>query len=188
MVENSNHQNAPRDEQFLRLLMRNQEKIYAFILALVHNCNDAEDIMQDATTVMWRKYETFDSETSFTAWGIAIARLLVLKFFEKNRYSKLSFSPDLEKKLDPRNYELIKMRYLEKKPTKLIADERGIAPHTMYRMMGKIHELNPYPLSRQKMGFFKVDSSPVNAAVGTEGARRATGVPTATPYTSAGLR
>lgn len=48
--------------------------------------------------------------------------------------------------------------------------------------------LNPYPLSSQKIGSFKVDLSPVNAAVGTEGARRATGVPTATPYTSAGLR
>lgn len=167
MVENSNHQNAPRDEQFLRLLMRNQEKIYAFILAMVHNSNDAEDIMQDATTVMWRKYDTFEPETNFTAWGIAIARMLILKFFEKNRYSKVSFSPDLEKKLasittekltserddllgilkeclkklNPRNYELIKMRYLEKKTTKLIADERGIAPHTMYRMIGKIHEI-----------------------------------------------
>ena len=48
--------------------------------------------------------------------------------------------------------------------------------------------LYPYPLSRQKLGVFKVDSSPSVKAVGTEGARRATGVPTATPYTSAGVR
>ena len=47
----------------------------------------------------------------------------------------------------------------------------------------------PYPLSRQKTGSFKVDSSPLVKAVGTEGARRAaTGVPTATPYISAGVR
>jgi len=46
----------------------------------------------------------------------------------------------------------------------------------------------PYPLSRQKTGLFKVDSSPYVKAVGTKGARRATGVPTATPYTSAGVR
>jgi hypothetical protein len=48
--------------------------------------------------------------------------------------------------------------------------------------------LYPYPLSRQKAGLFKMDSPPVVTAVGTEGARRATGVPTATPYTSAGVR
>ncbi len=167
MADNPNNQDAARDERFLQLLMANQDKIYAFILSLVHNSNDAEDILQDAITVMWRKFDTFKPGTSFAAWGFAIARVLVLKFFEKNRHSKLSFSPDLEKelalittekltsegedilgilkeclrKLDPRNYELIKMRYAEKKPTKKIADERGIASHRMYRLMGKIHEI-----------------------------------------------
>jgi hypothetical protein len=48
--------------------------------------------------------------------------------------------------------------------------------------------LYPYPLSRQKTVLSKVDSSPYIKAVGTEGARRATGVPTAAPYTSAGVR
>jgi RNA polymerase sigma-70 factor (ECF subfamily) len=116
---------------------------------------------------MWRKYDTFKPGTSFTAWGITIAHNLVLKFFEKNRYSKLSFSSDLEKKLasvtkerlasekadllqllkeclgklDPQNYELIRMRYVQKKATKEIADERGIALHSMYRIMGNIHEI-----------------------------------------------
>ena len=167
MVNNPDNQDSLRDDRFLRLLMSNQDKIYAFILSLVHNSNDAEDIMQDTTTVMWRKYDTFKEGTSFIAWGTSIARFLVLKFFEKNRHSKLSFSPALEKelaliatqkimsegedvlgilkeclrKLDPRNYELIKMRYVEKISTKKIADERGIALHKMYRLMGKIHEI-----------------------------------------------
>ena len=167
MVNNAQNHESCRDEQFLRLLMSNQEKIYAFILSLVHNGNDAEDIMQDVTTVMWRKYDTFRPGTSFTAWGITIARILVLKFYEKNRNSKLLFAPDLEEKivavtqekltcenadmlgilreclgkLDSRNYELIKSRYVEKKATKDIADERGIALHTMYRIMAKIHEM-----------------------------------------------
>lgn len=167
MIGNSGNHNISRDDQFLRLLMSNQEKFYAYILSLVHNSNDAEDIMQDATTVMWRKYDTFQPGTSFTAWGITIARMLVLKYYEKNRHSKLSFSPDLEhtiasiteaslthdkadllgilkeclSKLETGSYELIKMRYVEKKTTKEIADERGIALHTMYRIMGKIHKL-----------------------------------------------
>jgi len=51
-------------------------------------------------------------------------------------------------------------------------------------LVGRVY---PYPLSRQKPGILKVDSSPCVKAVGTEGARRATGVPTATPYTSAGV-
>jgi len=42
--------------------------------------------------------------------------------------------------------------------------------------------LYPYPLSRQKTGVSKVDSSPCVKAGGTEGARRATAVPVATAY------
>jgi len=51
-----------------------------------------------------------------------------------------------------------------------------------------IRRIYPYPLSRQKTGEFKMDSPPFVTAVGTEGARRATGVPTATQYASAGVR
>ena len=99
MDNSSNNQKSFRDEQFLRLLIANQDKIYAFILTLVHNSTDAEDILQDATTVMWRKYDTFTPGTSFIAWGITIARMHVLKFFEKNRNCRLSFSSDLEQQL-----------------------------------------------------------------------------------------
>jgi len=48
--------------------------------------------------------------------------------------------------------------------------------------------LYPYPLSRQKTAVLKVDLSPCVKAGGTEGVRRATAVPPATPYASAGVR
>jgi len=54
-------------------------------------------------------------------------------------------------------------------------------------LSGAKRRVYPYPLSRHKTGLLKVDPSPCIKAVGTEGARRATGVPTATPYTSAGV-
>ncbi|MHC4595869.1 MAG: hypothetical protein ACYS19_13135, partial [Planctomycetota bacterium] len=50
-----------------------------------------------------------------------------------------------------------------------------IKPNYSVILMSVIY---PYPLSRQKLEVFKVDSSPSVKAVGTEGARRATGVPT----------
>jgi RNA polymerase sigma-70 factor (ECF subfamily) len=154
------------DEQFLRLLMGNQDKIYTYILSMVHNMNDADDVMQDVVTVMWRKFDDYQEGSSFLAWSITIARYLVLKFFEKNRRSRIPFSDELAekiasvttnklesynerlealegcmKKLSPENQELIKMRYYSKTPTKAIAVERGILPHKMYRYMAKIHQM-----------------------------------------------
>jgi RNA polymerase sigma-70 factor (ECF subfamily) len=166
-MSDANHHNCKvqQDEHFLRLLMGNQDKIYAFILSMVHNSSDADDVMQDTITLMWRKFDDYTPGSSFIAWGITIARNFVLKFFEKNKHSKLSFSPEIEKKIDAlasqklesnenrhdalrnclkkistQNYELLKMRYVKKMPTKIIALERGIAPHAMYRVMGKIHD------------------------------------------------
>ncbi len=167
MEESKDHKHeVQQDEHFLRLLMGNQDKIYAFILSMIHNSNDADDVMQDTITFMWRNFNDYTPGSSFIAWGISVARNLVLKYFEKSRHSKLSFSPDIGrkiellttqkleshenrydalqnclKKISTQSFELLKMRYVKKKSTKNIAIERGIAPHTMYRIMGKIHEV-----------------------------------------------
>lgn len=161
-----NKENEQRDENFLRLLIGNQQNIYSFILAMVHNRNDADDILQETITIMWRVFKEYQPGTSFVAWGISIARNMVLKFFEKNRYSKLKFSADIEKeigsitiktlesgeyridalrnclkKLDIQNLGLIRLHYEEGRPLKQIATERGISTHSMYRVMGRIHKL-----------------------------------------------
>jgi RNA polymerase sigma-70 factor, ECF subfamily len=155
-----------KDEHFLRLLIGNQQNIYAFILAMIHNRNDADDILQETITVMWRSFKDYQPGTSFVAWGISIARNMTLKFFEKNRYSKLKFSSDIEKEIDSiaaktlesgenrldalrncmkklnlQNMGLIQLHYEEGKPLRQIANERGISIHTMYRVMGRIHKL-----------------------------------------------
>lgn len=154
------------DEHFLRLLMGNQDRMYTYILSMVHNLSDADDVMQDVVTVMWRKFGDYQEGSSFLAWGITIARYLVLKFFEKNRRSRIPFSDDVAekiasvttsklesyherlealegcmKKLSMENQQLIKKRYYSKTPTKAIAAERGIVPHKMYRTMAKIHQM-----------------------------------------------
>lgn len=48
-MENEINQNQ---EQFLRLLMLNDKRIYAYILSFVPNVTDADDIMQESSAVM----------------------------------------------------------------------------------------------------------------------------------------
>ncbi len=66
-------------EQFLKLFKANEERIYRLILALAPNYTVAEEIMQDAMLVMWRKFDRFESGTNFAAWGMQISRFLVYK-------------------------------------------------------------------------------------------------------------
>jgi RNA polymerase sigma-70 factor (ECF subfamily) len=155
---------ALQDDRFLRLLLGNHRSIYAFILALVHDPHDADDIMQETVTLMWRKFSTFETGTNFTSWGVAIARYKTMKFFEKHKNSRLKFTANIIdaidnhttskldqmkdtitalksclSKLGKHHRQLIQMRYEQNIPTRKVADLVGLPAHTIYRTMARIH-------------------------------------------------
>lgn len=71
------------DREFISLVTANQRRIYAYILTLVPNRNDADDILQETTTFMWEQKTDFISGTDFAAWGTRIAHFKVLDFRKK---------------------------------------------------------------------------------------------------------
>ena len=77
---------------FLSLLVPNQTRIQAFILMLVPNINDAEDIYQETVSVMWDKIDTFEKGTDFVAWAVTIAKYKILEFRAKQHKAKLHFT------------------------------------------------------------------------------------------------
>jgi RNA polymerase sigma-70 factor (ECF subfamily) len=70
----------PHGVAFLRYFVRHQQEIYAYILTLVPNRHDADDLFQEALTVMWNKFDRFEQGTNFVAWGIQISRFLILEY------------------------------------------------------------------------------------------------------------
>lgn len=88
----SNHK---RTEVFLNLLMANQRRINAYILSLVPNFTDADDIMQETITVMWRKFDSFEVGTDFAGWGLRVAYFCILDHRKKHEKEKFIFSEPL---------------------------------------------------------------------------------------------
>ena len=72
-------------QEFIRLLVAGQSRIYAYVMAVIGNRNDADDIMQETTSKMWQKFDTFESGTDIVAWGVAIARYRIMEFRRKQR-------------------------------------------------------------------------------------------------------
>jgi RNA polymerase sigma-70 factor (ECF subfamily) len=72
-----------RTLDFLRLFVRHQQEIYAYILILVAHEHDADDLFQDGMTVMWQKFDQFKPGTNFAAWGVQILHYLVLDYRRK---------------------------------------------------------------------------------------------------------
>ena len=162
-INSADASRGPQYEKFLGLLMANQQKIYAFILALVPNHSNADDILQETIIVMWRKFGGFEIGTNFTAWGVTIARFIIMRFRDKQRKSCVQFSEEsiraisnreevfdgiderlraLESclsKLPDRDSKLIRMRYEGKNTIKSIAQKVGRPVQGMYKAMARIH-------------------------------------------------
>lgn len=81
--------------EFIALLTGSQRKLYAFIISLVRNPADADDILQESNMVMWRKCGDFEPGTSFDAWAFTIARFQVMAFRKKKYRSRLHFDDEL---------------------------------------------------------------------------------------------
>ena len=76
----------------MRLFLQSERRFLGYILSLVPHLADAEDLLQDASATMWRKYDEYEPGTNFTSWGIAIARYQVLRYRRKVQSTKVVFS------------------------------------------------------------------------------------------------
>lgn len=82
----------PRHEQFMELLSLHHGKLLGYLLALVHNLADAEDLFQQTALILWQKFDQFDLNTDFGHWACRIAHYEALNLSRSRRRSKVMFS------------------------------------------------------------------------------------------------
>ncbi len=86
-------------EMFINYQSRHQRSIFSFILTLVPNWNDAEEILQETSLVLWRKFAEFKPGTSYRAWAAQVARYEVLKFRERQSKAERLLGDDVLEQL-----------------------------------------------------------------------------------------
>ena len=152
------------DEDFLQLFRVNEHRIHAFIFALVPVWSDADDLLQDTSTVMWRKRGDFRVGSDFVAWAMSIARFEVLNYRKKRRRDSVIFCDETVElladrmaslalctdnrrdaldsctaKLSVRDRELIELRYEPGATTQAVADRVGRSIHAVYKSLNRVH-------------------------------------------------
>ena len=86
--------------EFVSLITANQRRIYAYILTLVPNFNDADDVMQETTSTMWERKKDFQPGTDFVAWGARIAYFKILDYRKRlNRSHRMVLLEDQFKQI-----------------------------------------------------------------------------------------
>ena len=156
----------PRDKQFLSLFMANERRIYNFILSLVGNYSDADDLMQETAVVMLSRFDEFEAGGNFAAWGMQVARYKILNFrkrrgnklrlFSKEAFEKIITQSktlierddermralqDCVLKLKENDRRLISMRYENEITTKEVAERIGRSVEGLYQSLARIHRL-----------------------------------------------
>jgi len=152
-----------RQEEFVRLLNGAHGLLLRYVMSLLGNRHDAEDVLQRASVVMWRRFETFESGTDFVAWATTVAFYEVRNFQRVSGRCRLLFDDELMQtlaaervahvrqwsqriealehcvtKLDPASRRLVEAVYTEGTPAVEVSRQQGCAPKTIYNKLNLI--------------------------------------------------
>ena len=81
--------------EFIQELTLVQRRLYAYILTLVPNRAEAEDILQEANMVLCRKSCEYDPKLNFQGWAYRISRYQVMAYLKKRKRENLLISGDI---------------------------------------------------------------------------------------------
>src|SRR6516162_2155469 len=75
---------SPEHDQFVERFVRSQDRIYAYVATLLPNRTDAEEVFQQTSLVLWKKWQQFDPDRDFVRWACGMAHHEVRNFLRKH--------------------------------------------------------------------------------------------------------
>lgn len=60
-------------QEFLRVFLANEREILRYVVALVPNLGDAQEIIQQTAVFLWEKFDEYDAERPFAPWACRFA-------------------------------------------------------------------------------------------------------------------
>ena len=155
------------EEHFVRLLSASQSKIYTYIVRLVPNISDADDLMQETSAAMWQQRHKYQPDTNFTGWGIRIAYFKILDYrkslkkdtrivFTDEVFEQLANAAEDDKdknndyflvlhkclnKLSEQDGMIIDMKYVKGLSVNNIAEVLNMNARKIYYCLSRIHNL-----------------------------------------------
>lgn len=155
-----------RAEEFVFLLARHERALGAYVMTMVPNAHDADDILQEAKVVMWRSFPGFKSGTNFGAWARKVAFHQVLAHRKRRQRDRLDFTEeflhavaeeaernaaaldlreralqDCIAKLPPDHREVLHLRYHEGLRLEEMEQRLGRTVCATYRLLSRIRQV-----------------------------------------------
>lgn len=149
--------------EFLSYFTKDHQRLFGYIFSLLHNRADTEDVFQQTSLTLWRRFDEFDRDREFFPWGCGIAFNSVRNFLRVSGRSRLRFNDQLLQtiaeeripaepqlrnfadrlewciaRLGDRDRELIRQAYSKDQTATDIAKSTGRALQTVYNRLNLI--------------------------------------------------
>jgi RNA polymerase sigma-70 factor (ECF subfamily) len=161
--------NQHSNDEFVRRFVRSQQDLYAYILSLVPNTADAQDLLQETAVALWAKADQYNPAEPFMPWAARFAWFQVRKFrlyqarrgqhvialsdeaiasleadrapFEADAPARGPMLQECMQKLIEDDRLLLRERYALKVSIREVAERRGVEPGQLYKRLGRIRQL-----------------------------------------------
>jgi RNA polymerase sigma-70 factor (ECF subfamily) len=153
--------------EFATHLRQHQTQLFGYIYSLVRNLDDADDLFQQTSLVLWDKFDQYDASRSFMGWACGVARYEVLNFVRARSRHRLYFIDELNlalieaheelqedqlqerrdaladcmKKLRERDLELLEACYRPSTTVPDVARAWGRSTHSVHNSLRRIRRL-----------------------------------------------
>ncbi len=120
-----------RADEFIQLFTANESSLRAYVLSLVPRWTDAEEIVQQCSVVLWKKFSQFRTGTNFFAWACQVARLEVKDYRRRQKRDRVVFSDEFieaiaDDALASQSELLVRLGALQHCVEKLSRDQREL--------------------------------------------------------------
>ena len=158
---------GPFDEaQFLRMYLRHEEGLRAFARVMLPTWEAVDEVLQEASVVMWKKLDQLGSADGFLPWAKVIVRFESLR--HRRRFSRdravfsdavldllaaeaaedpeSMFEQDREalneclSQLSSPHRELVLAPYAGDGRVAMLAQQSGRSANSLYKMLGRLRE------------------------------------------------
>ncbi|MEY5010546.1 MAG: polymerase sigma factor CnrH [Verrucomicrobiota bacterium] len=154
---------ADSDEHFVRLFSQSEPSLRAFVRSLLPSWEQVDEVMQETSLVLWRKFSQYDPETPFLRWACVVARFEALKMRRRHARDRHVFDEDLLalladeaeentdslerqrhaldrclEKLPDRQRRLVCAAYSDGVTMKEVAARTGCTPTSLYKAVNRV--------------------------------------------------
>jgi RNA polymerase sigma-70 factor len=166
-TETGDRTDGPQYERFVQLFAQVHDGLFAYIFSLLPHWSDAEDVFQQTSLVLWRKFGDFqpvaEKGTDFLAWACRVAFYEVRNFRRVASRDRLQFGDALlaqlaeDRKVEPQRVNqrreflmdcvaqlpdeqrvLLRRAYEGETTIRQLAAELGRSPQTLYNRLNLI--------------------------------------------------